>query len=404
MRAGRPRGLRAALRGGGAETLRRQPAYPRQSWRRRGGHAGGLREDLAQRRPLPGRARQRPGWIVAIARNTAIDRLRARRAPTRDIADMVDLADPGPTPEASAATADDRRRIERCLGQLPPDRARAVRAAYVEGHSYDELARALRRAAQYHADLAAAGADRAQEVPRVMSDARSSSTTCPTIPTPCWPPSTCCGCSTRPRRPPAPTASPRDPAFAAEVARWQAAFEALDAAFAPAAPPRAAAGARRGAAVRPAAVAAGAALGQRRALARRGGGGGRRALALGYLGRTGPEVEAPELVATVAPTVGDVQLVALVDREAGLIRFTRLAGEAAARPVVRALAAAGGRDGAGIARRHPDRRAVLGADPGGLAARVGPGAQILVSNEVEGGSPTGQPQGDVLAGGAISEL
>ena len=81
------------------------------------------------------------GWIVAIARNTAIDRLRSRRAPTRDIADMVDLADPGPTPEASAATADDRRRIDRCLGQLPPDRARAVRAAYVEGHSYDELAR-----------------------------------------------------------------------------------------------------------------------------------------------------------------------------------------------------------------------------------------------------------------------
>jgi RNA polymerase sigma-70 factor, ECF subfamily len=81
------------------------------------------------------------GWLVAIARNAAIDRLRTRRAPTRDIADMVDLADPGPTPETSAATADDRRRIDRCLGQLPPDRAQAVRAAYVEGHSYDELAR-----------------------------------------------------------------------------------------------------------------------------------------------------------------------------------------------------------------------------------------------------------------------
>jgi RNA polymerase sigma-70 factor, ECF subfamily len=81
------------------------------------------------------------GWIVAIARNAAIDRLRTRRAPTRDISDMVDLADPGPTPEASAATADDRRRIDRCLGQLPADRAKAVRAAYVEGHSYEELAR-----------------------------------------------------------------------------------------------------------------------------------------------------------------------------------------------------------------------------------------------------------------------
>ncbi len=83
------------------------------------------------------------GWIVAIARNAAIDRLRARRAPTRDIAQMVDLPDPGPSPEASAATADDRRRIAACLEAIPADRARAVRAAYVEGYSYDELARAF---------------------------------------------------------------------------------------------------------------------------------------------------------------------------------------------------------------------------------------------------------------------
>lgn len=82
-----------------------------------------------------------PGWIVAIARNAAIDLARTRKAPARDIAAMVDLADPGPTPEASAETADDRRRIEGCLGQLPADRAQAVRAAYVEGYSYDDLAR-----------------------------------------------------------------------------------------------------------------------------------------------------------------------------------------------------------------------------------------------------------------------
>jgi RNA polymerase sigma-70 factor (ECF subfamily) len=81
------------------------------------------------------------GWLVAITRNQAIDALRARRAPTKDIADMPDLADPGPTPEASAAGADERRRIERCLGTLPRDRALAVRAAYVEGHSYEDLAR-----------------------------------------------------------------------------------------------------------------------------------------------------------------------------------------------------------------------------------------------------------------------
>lgn len=88
----------------------------------------------------PGRG-SATGWIVAIARNAAIDRLRSRKAPARDIGEMLDLQDPGPGPEASAATADDRRRIAACLGQLPADRARAVQAAYVEGHSYDELAR-----------------------------------------------------------------------------------------------------------------------------------------------------------------------------------------------------------------------------------------------------------------------
>lgn len=82
------------------------------------------------------------GWIVTIARNAAIDRLRQRPAPARDVATMLDLADPGPTPEASAAAAQDRGRIERCLGELPPDRARAVRGAYLEGHTYDELAQA----------------------------------------------------------------------------------------------------------------------------------------------------------------------------------------------------------------------------------------------------------------------
>ena len=81
------------------------------------------------------------GWLISIARNQAIDLLRSRRAPARDISQMFDLADPGPTPEASAVGSDDRRRIEDCLGALPSDRAQAVRAAYVEGWSYDELAR-----------------------------------------------------------------------------------------------------------------------------------------------------------------------------------------------------------------------------------------------------------------------
>jgi RNA polymerase sigma-70 factor, ECF subfamily len=80
-------------------------------------------------------------WLVSIARNTAIDRLRARRAPARDIDAMHDLPDPAPSPESDALASDERRRIEACLGRLAPDRARAVRLAYIEGYTYDDLAR-----------------------------------------------------------------------------------------------------------------------------------------------------------------------------------------------------------------------------------------------------------------------
>ena len=109
------------------------------------------------------------------------------------------------------------------------------------------------------------------------------------------------------------------------------------------------------------------------------------------LGRPAPEVEAPELVATVSPTVGDVQLVALNRPRGGLIRFTRLAGEAPARTARSTLAAAGG-------ATTPASLRVLGGArfsvpvPAAFAGQVGPGTAIL-SSEQAGGSPTGQPRG-----------
>lgn len=81
------------------------------------------------------------GWMVSIARNQSIDMLRARKAPTRELDTMPELADARPGPEADALASDDRRRLLDCLGGLAPDRAAAVRAAYVEGYSYEELAR-----------------------------------------------------------------------------------------------------------------------------------------------------------------------------------------------------------------------------------------------------------------------
>ncbi|TGV41572.1 sigma-70 family RNA polymerase sigma factor, partial [bacterium M00.F.Ca.ET.168.01.1.1] len=41
-------------------------------------------------------------WLVAIARNHAIDRIRARRSPSANIDTALDVADPTPGPEAMA--------------------------------------------------------------------------------------------------------------------------------------------------------------------------------------------------------------------------------------------------------------------------------------------------------------
>ncbi|MEO8530673.1 MAG: sigma-70 family RNA polymerase sigma factor [Deltaproteobacteria bacterium] len=78
-------------------------------------------------------------WLITLTRNTAIDRIRQRRQ-TVDINDQVDLADKRPNPEDSAVLSAERRRLEGCLSTLESDRATAVRGAYVEGYSYDELA------------------------------------------------------------------------------------------------------------------------------------------------------------------------------------------------------------------------------------------------------------------------
>jgi RNA polymerase sigma-70 factor (ECF subfamily) len=79
-------------------------------------------------------------WLVAVARNHAIDRLRARRQASVDIDAALDVADPGPSPEAQAVLGAEGERIHHCLEELDQDRASAVRGAYLKGESYAELA------------------------------------------------------------------------------------------------------------------------------------------------------------------------------------------------------------------------------------------------------------------------
>ena len=80
-------------------------------------------------------------WVATIARNRAIDRLRARPAGRHaPVEEAHELADDGPPPDAGLAHAQDAQRLHAALAALEPRHAAAIRACYFEGVTYDELA------------------------------------------------------------------------------------------------------------------------------------------------------------------------------------------------------------------------------------------------------------------------
>ncbi|MEO0683185.1 MAG: sigma-70 family RNA polymerase sigma factor [Pseudomonadota bacterium] len=78
-------------------------------------------------------------WLIAVARNTAVDRRRRLRA-AEPLEAAGELRDRAPTPEAQAVAASEAARVTACLDELPEARAAAVRGAYLQGLSYAELA------------------------------------------------------------------------------------------------------------------------------------------------------------------------------------------------------------------------------------------------------------------------
>jgi RNA polymerase sigma factor (sigma-70 family) len=80
-------------------------------------------------------------WLLSIARNRALDRLRAARRPHAPLEDAEALSDMAPLADAALEQGEVALRLTRCLDELEPRTAGAIRAAFFGGHTYESLAR-----------------------------------------------------------------------------------------------------------------------------------------------------------------------------------------------------------------------------------------------------------------------
>jgi RNA polymerase sigma factor (sigma-70 family) len=81
-------------------------------------------------------------WLAAIARNKAIDKLRARgdAGRNRPIEEAEHAPDLAPPADVGLEKSQDHARLEHCLGELEPKHAAAIRTAFFEGQTYEALA------------------------------------------------------------------------------------------------------------------------------------------------------------------------------------------------------------------------------------------------------------------------
>jgi RNA polymerase sigma-70 factor (ECF subfamily) len=81
-------------------------------------------------------------WLAALARNKAIDRLRARGSRPAEALGVEALALPDPAASAPERieASEERRQLSRCIDELETNQARAIRTAFFRGATYAELA------------------------------------------------------------------------------------------------------------------------------------------------------------------------------------------------------------------------------------------------------------------------
>jgi RNA polymerase sigma-70 factor (ECF subfamily) len=85
-------------------------------------------------------------WLVAIARNRAIDKLRSSAMSRRvqPIESAEDVRDDAPAALELVVAAEQRVRLATCLGELEERHSAAIRAAFLDGVTYEQLAERMK--------------------------------------------------------------------------------------------------------------------------------------------------------------------------------------------------------------------------------------------------------------------
>jgi RNA polymerase sigma-70 factor (ECF subfamily) len=83
-------------------------------------------------------------WLSTIARNRAIDRLRARGPMAyAEPVDELEIADGSDSAETLLSAADDRNKLHGCLSELDERTEKVIRTAFFEGVTYEALAKRM---------------------------------------------------------------------------------------------------------------------------------------------------------------------------------------------------------------------------------------------------------------------
>lgn len=79
-------------------------------------------------------------WLAVMARNKAIDRLRSRKPGSDGLDAAADVADDSPSAFEIIEQGEEHGRLADCIDELEPNHGAMIRAAFLDGQTYSQLA------------------------------------------------------------------------------------------------------------------------------------------------------------------------------------------------------------------------------------------------------------------------